>query len=69
MLQRSTHEAPVDVPAIPATVQPGEVVDWPDPIAGFEPVPDEPAAEVEPAPKSRRKPAPEPAPTGEEPKQ
>lgn len=43
MLQRSTHEAPVDVPAIPATVEPGEVVDWPTPIAGFEPVTDEPA--------------------------
>ena len=38
MLQRSTHEAPVDVPDIPATIQPGEVIDWPHPIAGFEPV-------------------------------
>lgn len=36
MLQRSLHEAPVDVPAIPATVGPGEVVDWPIPISGFE---------------------------------
>lgn len=59
MLQRSTHEAPVDVPAIPATVQPGETVDWPDPIAGFEPVADEPtpsatnAATDKPAPKKR----------------
>lgn len=72
MRQRSTHEAPVDVPAIPATVEPGEVVDWPDPIAGFEPVDDGPApapASSDSAPKSRRKSAPESAPAGEEPKQ
>ena len=62
MRQRSTHEAPVDIPEIPATVGPGEIVDWPHPISGFEPVPDEPA---KPA---RKKTAPEPAPTGEEPK-
>jgi hypothetical protein len=42
VLQRSTHESAVDVPAIPATVQPGETVDWPIPISGFEPVPDPP---------------------------
>ncbi|MFB6568367.1 hypothetical protein [Streptomyces noursei] len=58
MRQRSTHEAPVDVPAIPATVQPGGVVDWPDPIAGFEPVEDQTPPEPEtaaskPAPKKR----------------
>lgn len=46
-LQRSTHDAPVDIPAIPATVGPGEAVDWPHPIAGFIPVPDE-APEVGP---------------------
>lgn len=34
-LQKSTHEAAVDIPAIPATVQPGETINWPDPIAGF----------------------------------
>lgn len=45
------------VPAIPATVEPGEVVDWPHPIAGFEPVEDSPQPEPEPeAPaKSSRK--------------
>ncbi|MEU4296343.1 hypothetical protein [Kitasatospora aureofaciens] len=42
MLQRSLHDAPVDIPAIPATVAPGELVDWPTPIAGFEPVPEQP---------------------------
>lgn len=64
------HEAPVDVPAIPATVQPGEVVDWPDPIAGFEPVEDAPKPDEAPAKTStRKKAAPAEAPTGEEPKQ
>lgn len=48
MLQRSTHESAVDVPAIPATVQPGETVDHPDLIAGFEPVVETPA-DVDPA--------------------
>ncbi|MBD0743603.1 hypothetical protein [Streptomyces sp. CBMA152] len=68
MLQRSTHEAAVDVPDIPATVQPGETVDWPHPVAGFESVEDAPAPEAE-APKTPRskKAAPAPAPTGEEP--
>lgn len=65
MLQRSTHSSPVDVPAIPATVQPGETVDWPDPIAGFEPVPDAPSPSPEPAP-VKKKAAPS-APVGEEP--
>ncbi|MEV5944447.1 hypothetical protein [Streptomyces sp. NPDC051994] len=62
MLQRSTHEAAVDVPDIPATVQPGDTVDWPIPIAGFEPVEDE-------APKTARKKATsaDAASTGEEP--
>lgn len=70
MRQRSMHEAPVDIPEIPATVGPGETVDWPHPIAGFEPVTDEPApAASDDAPKSRRKAAPAPAPTGEEPNQ
>lgn len=65
------HEAPVDIPEIPATVGPGETVDWPHPIAGFEPVPDEPdepAPEEAPAKTARKKAAPAPAPTGEEPK-
>jgi hypothetical protein len=37
-LQRNPHPFALDVPAIPATVQPGDTVDHPDPIAGFEPV-------------------------------
>jgi hypothetical protein len=54
VLQRSTHESPVDVPAVPATVWPGETVDWPDPIAGFEPVTDSaPPPSPEPAPKKK----------------
>lgn len=70
MRQRSMHEAPVDIPEIPATVGPGEEVDWPHPIAGFEPVVDAPAPEpVEPAKPARKKAAPAAAPTGEEPKQ
>lgn len=67
MLQRSTHESPVDVPAIPATVWPGETVDWPNPIAGFEPVPDAPSPSPEPTPKKKATPA--SAATGEEPTQ
>lgn len=39
MLQRNVSDHPLDVPAIPATVQPGDTVDWPVPIAGFEAVP------------------------------
>lgn len=75
MRQRSTHEAPVDVPAIPATVEPGGVVDWPIPISGFEQLdaaeaealPDgEPAAD---APKTtRKKAAPAPTPDDKEPR-
>lgn len=49
MLQRNPHPYALDVPAIPATVQPGDTVDWPDPIAGFEAVPDGPVPEVEAA--------------------
>ncbi|MCC9307683.1 hypothetical protein LN042_11310 [Kitasatospora sp. RB6PN24] len=41
--QRNPGDSPVDVPAIPATVLPGETVLWPVPIAGFEPVPDAPS--------------------------
>lgn len=56
MLQRSTHDGPVIVPAIPATVEPGEVVDWPDPIAGFEPVEEpQPEPDAEAPAKSARK--------------
>ncbi len=36
MLQRNTTDHPLDVMAIPATVQPGETVEWPNPIVGFE---------------------------------
>ena len=39
MLQRNTTDHPLDVPAASATVQPGETLDWPDPVMGFEPVP------------------------------
>jgi hypothetical protein len=76
VLQRSLHEAPVDVPAIPATVGPGEVVDWPIPISGFEelaaeetearPPADPPAA---PSKTVRKKAAPAEVPVGEEPQQ
>jgi hypothetical protein len=38
-LQRNPGPDPVDVPAIPATVGPGETTSWHIPIAGFEPVP------------------------------
>lgn len=66
MLQRNPHPYALDVPDIPATVQPGDTVDWPLPIAGFEPVADTPP-EAD-APKSaRKKAAPTPAPVGEEP--
>jgi hypothetical protein len=74
VLQRSLHEAPVDVPAIPATVGPGEVVDWPIPISGFEELTAE-EAEVRPDPPAapsrtvRKKAAPDLAPVGEEPQQ
>lgn len=69
MLQRNPNPYALDVPDIPATVQPGETVDWPTPIAGFEAVEDAPSAEAE-APKSaRKKAAPSSAPVGEEPNQ
>ena len=42
MLQRNPHPYALDVPDIPATVQPGESVDWHQYVAGFEPVADEP---------------------------
>lgn len=35
--QRNPHPYPVVVPAIPATVEPGETVTWPYPVAGLEP--------------------------------
>jgi hypothetical protein len=40
-LQRNTTDHPLDVPAASVTVQPGGEIDFPLPIAGFEPV-DEP---------------------------
>ena len=63
-LQRNPGPDPVDVPAIPATVGPGESVAWHIPIAGFEPVPDDPAAT--PDPKTSKKAATALAPSGEE---
>lgn len=54
MLQRNASDHPLDVPAISATVQPGETVDHEWPIVGFEPV--DPAPEPEPSPpKTARK--------------
>lgn len=55
MLQRNVTDHPLDVMAIPATVQPGDTVDWPDRITGFEPVAEDQAA-VDPVPaKAARK--------------
>lgn len=55
MLQRNMTDHPLDVMAIPATVQPGETVDWPDRIVGFEPVDeDQGAADPVPAKSVRR---------------
>ena len=65
--QRNAHPYAVDVPAIPATVQPGEVVTWPFPNAGFEPVTDAAAPAADPAPAAPKKKASAAAPTGEEP--
>lgn len=56
-LQRNTTDHPLDVPAVPVTLQPGDTVDWPDPIIGCEP--------AEPAP-SPTKPRKNTAPAGEE---
>lgn len=53
--QRNSTGHEVVVPAIPATVGPGEVVEWPYHLAGFEPVEAEPAAEETPAPAPARK--------------
>jgi hypothetical protein len=63
VLQRNPHPYALDVPAIPATVQPGDTVDHPDLIAGFEPAEPEP----EPAAKAAKtvKRAAEPADTQE----
>jgi hypothetical protein len=68
--QRNPHPYALVVPDIPAEVQPGESVDWHLPIAGFEPVPDDaPPPPSEPPAPSKRKAAPAPAVTGEEPVQ
>lgn len=66
MFQRNPTDHPLDVPDIPATVQPGETVDWPRPIAGFEPAdpapePEQPAVDVPTAKTSNRKRAGSPA--------
>lgn len=64
MLQRNPHPYALVVPDIPAEVQPGDTVDWPHLVVGFEPVPDG-TAPPEPAPSKRK--AAQPAETGEEP--
>ncbi|MBB4893563.1 hypothetical protein FHS39_002594 [Streptomyces olivoverticillatus] len=67
MLQRNPHPYALDVPDIPATVQPGATVDWPRLIAGFEPVADaSPASELDAAKSPRKKSAPTAAAAGEE---
>lgn len=53
MLQRNPRPDPVDVPTIPATVQPGETVDWPEPIVGFELVEPEPSPDPAPEPPAK----------------
>lgn len=52
--QRNATGHEVVVPAIPATVQPEEVISWPWHLAGFEPVEPEPAPAPEPAPVKKR---------------
>jgi len=64
VLQRNPHPYPLVVPDIPAEVQPGATVEWPTPIAGFEPVPG-PAPAVEATPKKKTA-APTPAASSEE---
>ena len=61
-LQRNVTDHPLDVPAASVTVEPGETLDWPAPIVGFEPVgdpegtdqngdePDDSGAAADPAP-------------------
>lgn len=51
-LQRNATDHPLDVPAASATVQPGDTLDWPDPVIGFEPV--EPEPDPEPSPTKTR---------------
>lgn len=43
MRQRNTGPYPLIVPDIPAEVAPGDEIDFPDPVTGFEPV-------IDPAP-------------------
>lgn len=40
MLQRNATDHPLDVPAASTTLQPGDEIDWPEPIVGCEPVPE-----------------------------
>jgi hypothetical protein len=47
VLQRNPNPYDVDVPAIPATVPAGGTVDWPTPIAGFEPADPDPAEDTD----------------------
>lgn len=53
-LQRNITDHPLDVPAASATVQPGDTLDWPRLIVGFEPVEAEPDPQPSP-PKTRTK--------------
>jgi hypothetical protein len=55
VLQRNATDQPLDVWAAGTTVQPGDTIDWPDPIAGFEPVPGAPAEPEPSPPKTTRK--------------
>jgi hypothetical protein len=65
VLQRNVTDYPAFVGGHSVRVEPGEVIDHPDPITGFEPVPDEPADEPapEPAPEPAADPEPEPGAT------
>ncbi|NUP48067.1 MAG: hypothetical protein HOW97_12240 [Catenulispora sp.] len=65
MLQRNTTDHPLDVWAASATVQPGDTIDYPDPLIGFEPVEGEPAPEPSPPKTTRKSAAAKPA-AGEE---
>lgn len=46
MRQCNTSGSPLDIPSIPASVPPGGEVDYPELLAGFEPVETEPKSRV-----------------------
>lgn len=67
MRQRNISGSTLTVPEIGVQAGPGEVVDHPELICGFEPVPDEPApAPAEPAPTKTTRRAQAPAAQDEE---